>query len=156
MKAKKLHSEIMNTYYKGKKIYIEEYKDNTYFLLNDIVMVGIPTKELLFDISKITNSLDCGILKAVLKDSISNRYEYADLEFFKDVEIRGKKVRIAKLKSKNYHAYIDAKTLKLFEIDVRFKILGVGKNILLYENGIPEPVGMIATLIVNEKIMEVK
>lgn len=156
MKAKKLHSEIMNTYYKGKKIYIEEYKDNTYFLLNDIVMVGIPTNELLFDTSKITNSLDCGILKAVMKDSISNKYEYADLEFFKDVEIRGKKVRIAKLKSENYHAYIDAKLLKLFEIDVRFKILGVGKNILLYENGISEPVGMIATVIINEKIMEVK
>lgn len=149
MKNKKLHTEIMNTYYKGKKIYIEEYKDNTYFLLNDIVMVGIPTNELLFDTSKITNSLDCGILKAVMKDSITNKYEYAELEFFKDVEIHGKKVRVAKLKSKNYHAYIDAKLLKLFEIDVKFKILGVGKNILLYENNKSEPVGLIATIIVD-------
>ena len=130
MKIQKINKNLLDLYYKNKKLYYQKLDDVCY-VTDSYIAYKLPANEFMLDTEKLINRNF---------DYLFNDYDYVDgveTKTYEEIKVNNKKILevIIKNEEKNLEVMVNKKYLELFE-DYTLKIKSDVSPVLVYEKGI--------------------
>ena len=130
MKIQKINKNLLDTYYKNKKLYYQKLDDVCY-VTDSYIAYKLPANEFMLDTEKLKT---CNI------NNLFDDYNYVEAvetKTYEEIKANNKKILgvIIKNEEKNLEVIVNKKYLELFE-DYTLKIMSEVSPVLVYEKGI--------------------
>lgn len=130
MKIQKINKNLLDTYYKNKKLYYQKLDDVCY-VTDSYIAYKLPVNDFMLDTEKLKT---CNI------NYLFDDYDYVDgieTKTYEEIKANNKKLLgvIIKNEEKNLEVIVNKKYLELFE-DYTLKIKSEVSPVLVYEKGI--------------------
>ena len=130
MKIQKINKNLLDIYYKNKRLYYQKLDDVCY-VTDSYIAYKLPSSEFMLDTEKLKT---CNI------NNLFDDYDYVDgieTKTYEEMKVNNKKILgiLIKNEEKNLEVIVNKKYLELFE-DYTLKIKSDVSPVLVYEKGI--------------------